>query len=108
LRGDKFAIEIISEAGYNIGRGLAILVHLLNPGTIVLSGRGSIGGKLWLAPVQQALNEHCIPKIAENLEVRISSLGYEAELVGAAALVMEQYDQMKQSHQLNETRNILV
>ena len=38
LRGDKFAIEIISEAGYNIGRGLAILVHLLNPGTIVLSG----------------------------------------------------------------------
>ncbi len=107
LRGDKFAIEIISEAGYNIGRGLAILVHLLNPGTIVLSGRGSIGGKLWLAPVQQALNEHCIPKIAENLEVRISSLGYQAELVGAAALVMEQYDQIKQPHQLNGARNIL-
>lgn len=107
LRGDKFAIEIISEAGYNIGRGLAILVHLLNPGTIVLSGRGSIGGKLWLAPVQQALNEHCIPKIAENLEVRISSLGYQAELVGAAALVMEQFDQIKQSHQLNGARNIL-
>lgn len=107
LRGDKFAIEIISEAGYNIGRGLAILVHLLNPGTIVLSGRGSIGGKLWLAPVQQALNEHCIPKIAENLEVRISSLGYQAELVGAAALVMEQFDQIKQPHQLNGVKNIL-
>jgi predicted NBD/HSP70 family sugar kinase len=93
LKGDQFAIEIISHAGYNIGRGIAILVHLLNPETIVLSGRGSIGEKLWLTPIQQALNEHCIPKISENLEINISHLGIEAELIGAAALVMEHYDE---------------
>lgn len=92
VKGDQFAIEILSQAGYNIGRGIAILVHLLNPESIVLSGRGSIGGKLWLTPIQQALNELCIPKIAENLEISISPLGIEAELIGAAALVMEHYD----------------
>lgn len=108
LRGDKFAIEIISEAGYNIGRGLAILVHLLNPDTIILSGRGSIGGKLWMTPIQQALNEHCIPKIAENLEVKISSLNYQAELVGAAALVMEQFDKIKKPYPLQEDKRITV
>lgn len=95
LKGDQFAIEILSDAGYNIGRGIAILVHLLNPELIVLSGRGSIGGKLWITPIQQALNELCIPKIAENLEIEISQLGYEAELIGATALVMEHYDQTK-------------
>ncbi len=94
LSGDKFAIEIISEAGYSIGRGIAILVHLLNPEMIILSGRGSIGGRIWIPPVQQALNEHCIPKISENVEIKISSLGYRAELVGAAALVMEHYDEI--------------
>jgi predicted NBD/HSP70 family sugar kinase len=93
VKGDQFAIEILSQAGYNIGRGIAILVHLLNPESIVLSGRGSIGGKLWLTPIQQALNELCIPKIAENLEISISPLGIEAELIGAAALVMEHYDE---------------
>ncbi len=93
VKGDQFAIEILSQAGYNIGRGIAILVHLLNPESIVLSGRGSIGGKLWLTPIQQALNELCIPKIAENLQISISSLGIEAELIGAAALVMEHYDE---------------
>jgi len=93
LKGDKFAIEIISEAAYNIGRGIAILVHILNPQTIILSGRGSIGGKLWTTPVQQALNEHCIPKIAENLEIKISKLGELAELYGAASLVMEHFDE---------------
>jgi predicted NBD/HSP70 family sugar kinase len=94
-KGDKFAVELFSEAGYNIGRGVAILIHLLNPELIVLSGRGSGAGKLWLAPIQQAINEHCIPKIAENTEVKISSLGYQAELIGAAALVMENFDTLK-------------
>ncbi len=54
FNGDKFAIELLSEIGYHIGRGIAILIHLTNPGHIILSGRGSIGGKLWLAPVQQS------------------------------------------------------
>ena len=92
LRGDKFAVELFSEAGYNIGRGVAILIHLLNPELVILSGRGSAAGKIWMAPIQQAINEHCIPKISENTSVQISSLGYEAELIGAAALVMEHYD----------------
>lgn len=90
-RGDRFAIELLSEAGYNIGRGVAILIHLMNPETIVLSGRGSIAGKIWQAPIQQALNEHCIPRLAANTDIMISDLGYDAELVGAAALVMENY-----------------
>jgi predicted NBD/HSP70 family sugar kinase len=94
-KGDKFAVELFSEIGYNIGRGVAILIHLLNPELIVLSGRGSAAGKLWLAPIQQAINEHCIPKIAENTEVKVSSLGYQAELIGTAALVMENYDTLE-------------
>lgn len=94
-KGDKFAVELLSEAGYNIGRGVAILIHLLNPELVILSGRGSAAGKIWLAPIQQAINEHCIPMIAENTEVQISQLGYQAELIGAAALVMEHYDTLE-------------
>ena len=89
--GDQFAVELFSEAGYNIGRGVAILIHILNPEQIILSGRGSAAGKIWQAPIQQALNEHCIPRLAANTTVEVSSLGYNAELIGAAALVMDNY-----------------
>ena len=92
LKGDQFAVELFSEAGYNIGRGVAILIHILNPEQIILSGRGSSAGKIWQAPIQQALNEHCIPRLAANTTIEISSLGYNAELVGAAALIMNNYD----------------
>jgi len=88
-KGDKFAVELLSEAGYSIGRGVAILIHLLNPETIVLGGRGAAAGKIWQTPIQQALNEHCIPRLAVNTHIEVSALGYDAELIGAAALVMD-------------------
>jgi len=91
-KGDRLAVRLLSEAGYNIGRGVAILIHLLNPEVIVLSGRGSLAGKIWQAPIQQALNEHCIPRLASGSEIVLSALGYSAEIIGAAALVMENYE----------------
>jgi predicted NBD/HSP70 family sugar kinase len=92
-KGDKFAVELLSEAGYNIGRGVAILIHLLNPETIILGGRGALAGKIWQTPIQQALNEHCIPRLAVNTGIEVSNLGYDAELVGAAALVMDNHEE---------------
>ena len=90
--GDQFAVELLSDAGYTIGRGVAVLIHLLNPELIILSGRGSLAGRLWLAPIQQALNEHCIPRLAQGTTIELSTLGYDAELIGAATLVMENYE----------------
>lgn len=98
VKGDKFAVGLFSEAGYNIGRGIAILIHLLNPELVVLSGRGAAAGRLWLPPIQQAINEHCIPKIAENTEVTISTLCFQAGLTGAAALVMEHFERSTHDH----------
>lgn len=91
-KGDPFTVELFSEAGYNIGKGVAILIHILNPAMIVLSGRGSAAGKVWEAPIQQAVNEHCIPRLSANTSIQISRLGHEAELIGAASLVMENFD----------------
>ena len=92
--GDQFAIEIFSQAGYNIGKGVAVLIHLLNPKLVILSGRGSTAGHIWYAPIQQALNEQCIHRLFKNTSIVISSLGIGAEQIGAAALVMENFDKM--------------
>lgn len=88
-KGDRFVVELLSQIGYDIGKAVAILIHLMNPESVVLSGRGTLAGKVWEAPVQQALNEHTIPRLAANTKLSISTLGYHAELIGAVALVME-------------------
>jgi predicted NBD/HSP70 family sugar kinase len=87
--GDQFAIELLSDSGYKVGKALAILIHIMNPASIVLSGRGAVVGKILLAPIQQALNKYCIPRLVASTELLISELGFDAELIGAAILVME-------------------
>lgn len=90
--GDQFAIELFSDSGYKIGKALAILIHIMNPQVIVLSGRGAKVGKILLAPIQQALHKYCIPRLSGGTELLISELGFDAELIGAAILVMENFD----------------
>ncbi len=76
-QGDQMAIELFSEMGYKIGKGISILIHIINPELIVLSGRGAAAGKILMAPIQQALNKYCIPRLAEYTEVKVSKLGQE-------------------------------
>jgi predicted NBD/HSP70 family sugar kinase len=90
--GDQFAIELFADSGYKIGKALAILIHIMNPQVIVLSGRGAKVGKILLAPIQQALHKYCIPRLSGGTELLVSELGFDAELIGAAILVMENFD----------------
>lgn len=90
-KGDQYAIELLSDMGYKIGKAIAILIHIVNPEMVVLSGRGSVVGKLLLAPIQQALNKYCIPRLSEHTELKVSTIGNRAELIGAASLVMESF-----------------
>jgi len=91
-QGDKFSVELLLESGYAVGRGIAALIHILNPEMIVIGGRGAAAGRIWQTPIQQALHEYCIPRLASDTAIEISNLDYEAELIGAAALVMENYE----------------
>lgn len=93
--GDQYAIELISDAAYKIGRGLSILIHIMNPKIIVLSGRGVKVAKLMLAPIQQALNKYCIPRLFSDTEIKVSKLGFDAELIGASILVMQNFGREK-------------
>ena len=88
-KGDQLAITSISDAAFMMGKGIATLIHIMNPERIVLSGRGAATGNLLLPPVQRAINEFCIPKLVEHTTVVVSGLGYEAELLGAASLIIE-------------------
>lgn len=87
--GDPLAVSILSDAAFLIGKGISTLIHIMNPTLIVLSGRGAVAGKILMAPIQQAINEFCIPWLAEQTEIQVSTLPSNPELLGAATLVIE-------------------
>ena len=87
--GDPLAVSILSDGAFLIGKGLSTLIHIMNPELIILGGRGAMAGKILMAPVQQAINEFCIPRLAEHTAILISEMAHMAELVGSATLVIE-------------------
>ncbi len=98
LKGDQLAVELLSEIAYNIGRGIAVLIHILNPELIIISGRGAMAGNMLLAPIQQAINKYCIPQLAAYTKIAVSSFSNSAELIGGGTLVVENYDKKYQKH----------
>ncbi|MGH2642770.1 MAG: ROK family protein [Chitinophagaceae bacterium] len=100
-QGDQFAIELLSEMGYKIGKAIAILIHIMDPQTIILSGRGAVAGRILMTSIQNSLNKYCIPRLSANTEFCISKLGYKAELIGAAALVMENYGKHQEKERMS-------
>ncbi len=87
--GEQLAIELFTKAAYEIGRGIAILIHIFNPEQIIISGRGAVVGPVILAPIQQAISKFCIPRLASYTSIQLSKLNKDTEIYGAAALATD-------------------
>ncbi|AKD05101.1 ROK family transcriptional regulator [Pontibacter korlensis] len=88
-QGDQFAINLISETGVYLGKGIAILIQLFNPELVILGGKIAEAGQLITAPIQQSINTYCMAQLRETTSVALSTLGLQASMMGATATVME-------------------
>jgi len=87
-RGDQFAIGLLATIGEHLGRGIAVLIHLLNPELIIIGGELTKAENYLVDPIQQNLNKYTISKIRRDAQIITSSLGNNAGLLGTVALVM--------------------
>lgn len=87
--GDQFAINLLSETGKHLGKGIAILIQLFNPELILLGGNIAEARQFITTPIQQAINTYCMAQLRENTSIALSTLGTNASMLGAAATVME-------------------
>lgn len=86
--GDGVAVEILGTVGTHLGRGIAYLLNILNPGLIVVGGALAGAGDLLLGPVRQSVAEHALA--ATQTEIVGSVLGGRAEIIGAVRLAMNE------------------
>jgi N-acetylglucosamine repressor len=87
--GDQYAINILSEVGLNLGKGIAILIQLFNPELIILGGKMAEAKQYIAVPIQQSINTYCMTQLREKTSIAMSTLGPNAGILGAVATVME-------------------
>lgn len=91
LKGDAFSIDIISEVGSELGRGIAMLVQILNPELIIFGGQMVKAGRFLTIPIEHSLNKYCLNDLRTSIKIDISEMGEKASLLGAAINTIERY-----------------
>ena len=90
-KGDALCEAEIRHGGHLLGLGLGSLVNVLNPDTVTLSGGLLAMGEMLVGPMKEAMYSLAYGPAAGTL-VRLSTLGEDAGLLGAAAVGFERLD----------------
>lgn len=85
--GDPDAIGIFKEMGLYLGRGISILINILNPEEVILGGGLSHAHEFFLPAAREVISENAWKY--SRVEMEISTLDDGAAL-GAGALVLEE------------------
>lgn len=85
--GDPIALAAFTDCGTWLGRGLATLAAVLDPGAFVIGGGVAEAGELLLEPARNAFHGSLLAREHRPAPVIVAgSLGNDAGLVGAALL----------------------
>jgi len=90
-KGDQYAIQLLSNIGTHMGKGIAMLIQLFNPELIILSGKIAEAKQYITLPMQQAINTYCMTQIREKTTIVSSELGENSRLIGYATTGIGQF-----------------
>lgn len=83
-QGDKLALQAVAREAHYLGLGLANLVTLFAPDSIVLGGSVMKSAVLFLEEIRRTIVRCCRFVPFEKTEIALASLGDDANLIGAA------------------------
>lgn len=85
--GDVAALQCFDEIGRWLGRGMAQLAAILDPGVFVIGGGVSAAGDLLREPAMRSYRKHLTARgHRPTADVRMAEMGAQAGIVGAADL----------------------
>ncbi len=79
---DILSIELIAEIGEKIGKGIAVLINILNPELVILGGILAQSEDFIRLPTITALNKFALNLVSNDSQLALSKLGEKAGVLG--------------------------
>jgi glucokinase len=89
ISGDEVCLNILQDSANIIGTGLYNLFQILNPEVFILGGGLINIGDIYTDLIKNRFLSLVKKMMYDNVELKISALGNNAGLIGAAALTLE-------------------
>lgn len=88
-QGDSYAIDILHNTGFQLGKGLAIAISLFNPEIIIVDGVLTKAATFIMSTLEQAISKYCLSDFRNDLKIELTKLNGTAKWLGTHAYVME-------------------
>ncbi len=88
--GDDVAARALQRAGHMLGVGIAMIVNLLNPRLVILSGEGAQAGPLRCDAALAAMRERSFAGLDQDVDFVVDSTDDIAWARGAACVVLSE------------------
>jgi len=89
LAGQSQACQLVEEMGIWLGRGLAMLIDILNPEIIIAGTLGVVLGDLLLEPARQVVKKEALPQTAQACKIIPAQLGSTLGKISALAAAID-------------------
>jgi N-acetylglucosamine repressor len=89
--GDPLACQLVNETGRYLGMAVANMVGILNIQKIILTGDMTRFGTPWLEIIREVMNQLSLSKTAQNTRIEIGELGRNGIILGASAMLVNDY-----------------
>lgn len=85
-KDDVLSIELITNVGEKLGRGIGVLINLFNPELVVVGGVLSSVSDYLMLPIRTSLNKYSLSLVNRDSQLVVSKLGESAGVIGSALL----------------------
>ena len=89
ISGDALAMRLMDDAGVALARGIVDAASLLDLERVILGGGLIQAGDILLAPLRREVRERARLPFTRTLDIRTTTAGREAGVIGAAALCLQ-------------------
>jgi glucokinase len=84
--GDELALRIVHRAAYYLGRSIATVAIIVNPGRFIIGGGVAKAGDILFEPIRETYKKYSPVQAQEGVDIVPAILGNNAGVVGAAGL----------------------
>ncbi|MBP3043673.1 ROK family transcriptional regulator [Arthrobacter jiangjiafuii] len=88
-QGDHEALQLVRQAGRDVGEVLSACLSMMNPAVIVIGGAMALTGEHFIAGVREVIYSRTMPLATQHLQIVQSASGLDAGVVGASMLAIQ-------------------
>lgn len=86
---DPLCIELIEQAGAELGRQLANLINIFNPEAVIVGGVLALADEYFLPPIRSAIRKYSLKLMCKDIEVLVSANPQRVGMIGACMVARQ-------------------